>query len=207
MLKHTLIVATLLALSANASANLTFKAGFGYLDPTAKKNLNGDLTNVEVSGEAALLPSIDYRFGNTPFSAELLLATPFEHTVRADVDGNLIGGEIATFKHLPPTLTFKYNTPEFAGGVSANVGIGATVLIPYEEKMADGIAKIEADTVVAPAAQVGISYSPKSSPWGVFADVRYVDLSTDLHDKNRNTKIGELEVNPVIYALGISHKF
>lgn len=201
MFKKLLLVAGVVAVASSASANLTFKAGVGYLDPTADKDINSTLTNAEVSSEAALLPSFDYRFGSTPFSAELLLATPFEHDVKV---GTGTKTEIATFKHLPPTVTFKYNTPEFAGGVSANVGVGATVLVPYEEYLSNGT-KLKADTVVAPAAQVGISYSPKKSPWGVFADVRYVDLKTDL--SLDGTKIGELEVNPLVYSIGVSHKF
>lgn len=193
MLKKLILVAGVVAVASSASANLTFKAGVGYLDPTAEKN------NMKVSSEAALLPSFDYRFGGTPFSAELLLATPFEHTVKSGQT------EIAKFKHLPPTVTVKYNTPEFAGGVSANVGVGATVLVPYEEELYGVAGKFEADTTVAPAAQVGVNYSPKSSPWGVFADVRYVDLKTDL--KLDGQKAGELEVNPIVYSIGVSHKF
>lgn len=201
MLKHTLLVASVLALSATAYANLTFKAGVGYLDPTADKDIvtaDGNIPKAEVSGEAAILPSFDYRFGNTPFSAELLLASPFEHSVESE------GTEIAKFKHLPPTLTVKYNTPEYKG-FGANVGIGATVVVPYEEQLLGVDGKFEAKTTVAPAAQIGLTYSAPRSPWGVFADVRYVDLSTDL--KLDGQKIGELEINPVVYAVGVSHKF
>lgn len=201
MFKKLLLVAGVVAVASSASANLTFKAGVGYLDPTATKDINAGLTNAEVSSDTVLLPSFDYRFGASPFSAELLLATPFEHTVKT---GTTTKTEIAKFKHLPPTVTFKYNTPEFAG-VSANVGVGATVLVPYEEELIGSTAKLEADVVVAPAAQIGVNYSPKSSPWGVFADVRYVDLKSDL--KLDGNKIGELEVNPVVYSIGVSHKF
>lgn len=202
MLKQLVLATSLIAIAGVASANLTFKAGLGYLDPTADKNINSDLLKAEVSGEAALLPSFDYRFGNTPFSAELLLATPFEHTVSATTDG--AKKNIARFKHLPPTLTFKYNTPTYHG-FGANVGIGATVLVPYEEEVIGSNAKLKADTVVAPAAQIGVTYSPTNSPWGVFADVRYADLKTDL--ELNGAKIGELEVNPVVYSVGVSHKF
>lgn len=198
MLKQLTLVAAIAALSTVASANLTFKAGVGYLDPTAKSDINATLKDAEVSGEAALLPSFDYRFGNTPFSAELLLATPFEHTVKVG------GTDIAEFKHLPPTLTVKYNTPSFKG-VSANIGLGATVLVPYEEELLGSNAKLEADTVVAPAAQIGVTYSPANAPWGVFADARYTDLKTDL--TLNGAKVGELEVNPVVYSVGFSHKF
>ncbi|STZ07845.1 outer membrane protein W [Moraxella caprae] len=203
MLKHILLATSVIALSATASANLTFKAGLGYLNPTAEKDIAAGLPNAKVSSEMAVLPSFDYRFANSLFSAELLLASPFEHTVSVGAnDANR--GDVAKFKHLPPTLTFKYNTPEY-NGFGANIGIGATVLVPYEEELLGSNAKLEADTVVAPAAQIGVTYSKPSSPWGVFADVRYVDLKTDLEVDG--VKIGELEVNPVVYALGVSHKF
>ena len=100
MFKKLLLVAGVVAVASSASANLTFKAGVGYLDPTAKKDINADTIKAEVSGEAAILPSFDYRFGGTPFSAEVLLASPFEHSVKSDNE------EIAKFKHLPPTVTF-----------------------------------------------------------------------------------------------------
>ena len=196
MLKHVLLATSVLALSAAASADLTFKAGLGYLDPTAKKDIAPNIPKAKVSSEMAVLPSFDYRFANSPFSAELLLASPFEHTVSIISDNNK-RADIAKFKQLPPTLTVKYNTPA-VNGFGANIGIGATVLVPYKEKFMGSNDKLEADTV-------GATYSKPSSPWGVFADVRYVDLKTDL--KRDGEKIGKLEVNPVVYALGVSHRF
>ena len=203
MLKHVLLATSVLALSAAASADLTFKAGLGYLDPTAKKDIAPNIPKAKVSSEMAVLPSFDYRFANSPFSAELLLASPFEHTVSIISDNNK-RADTAKFKELPPTLTVKYNTPA-VNGFGANIGIGATVLVPYKEKFMGSNDKLEADTVVAPTAQIGATYSKPSSPWGVFADVRYVDLKTDL--KLDREKIGKLEVNPVVYALGVSHRF
>ena len=211
MLKQLSIAVLAATVATAASANgFTFKVGAGYLDPTADSDIaSGAVTKAEVSGGAAILPSIDYRFGSSPFSAELLLATPFEHTVTGDFDG--VNQKIAEFKQLPPTLTFKYNTPELLPGLTANVGVGATVLIPYEEELSPAVAaalsasKLEAKTTVAPAAQLGVNYRLPNQPWGIFADVRYADLKADL--KADGTKIGELEVNPVVYSIGVSHKF
>lgn len=207
MLKQLALATSLIAIAGVASANLTFKAGVGYVDPTGDKNLNADITKAEVSGEAALLPSFDYRFGASPISVELLLASPLEHTLTG-----VVGGEkrdIARFKQLPPTLTVKYNTPTY-NGFGANIGVGATYLIPYEEEdlIKDSTkdpVKVEAKKTVAPAAQIGVTYSPNNSPWGFFADVRYADLKTDI--KVDGAKIGELEVNPIVYSVGFSHKF
>ena len=213
MFNKLALVTAVAVISAAASAGgLTFKAGLGYIDPTASKNM-GDVSTpdgfekVEVSGEAALLPSFDYRFGNSPFSAELLLATPSTHTITALFDG--VRDEVATVKQLPPTLTFKYNTPSWHG-ISANAGLGATVFIPYEAKSVAGdgsVTKLDVDTKVAPAAQLGVSWSPASSNWGVFADARYAKLKTKVTDKTDNAKLGNLEIDPVVYSIGVSHKF
>lgn len=203
MLKQLILATSLIAIAGTASANLTFKAGVGYLDPTAKKDLDENMKNAQVSGEVALLPSFDYRFGNSPISVELLLATPFTHTVVAEVNSDK--RDVAEFKQLPPTLTVKYNTPTY-NGFGANIGVGATYLIPFEEKLnIENGGKLEAKKTVAPAAQIGVTYSPNNSPWGFFADVRYADLKTDV--KVEGEKIGELEVNPVVYSVGFSHKF
>ena len=204
--KLALVTAVAVISTAASAGGLTFKAGLGYIDPTANKNL-GTIEKVEVSGEAALLPSFDYRFGNSPFSAELLLATPSTHKITELFDG--VREEFATVKQLPPTLTFKYNTPSWHG-VSANAGLGATVFIPYEAKIVheDGsVTKLDVDTKVAPAAQLGVRWSPAYSNCVVFADARYAKLKTKVTDKTDNTNLGNLEIDPVVYSIGVSHKF
>lgn len=199
MFKKLALIAAVVAVSSVASANLTFKAGVGYVDPTGDSDINSAFRTAEVSGEAAIMPSFDYRFGNSPFSAELLLASPMKHSLTANN-----GTEIARFKQLPPTLTFKYNTPEFKG-FSANVGLGATVLVPFEEELVGLAGTLETETVVAPAAQIGVAYQLPSQQSGFFADVRYADMSTDV--TVNGVKTGELEVNPLVYTVGFSHKF
>ena len=137
----------------------------------------------------------------------MLLATPSTHTITALFDG--VRDEVATVKQLPPTLTFKYNTPSWHG-ISANAGLGATVFIPYEAKSVAGdgsVTKLDVDTKVAPAAQLGVSWSPASSNWGVFADARYAKLKTKVTDKTDNANLGNLEIDPVVYSIGVSHKF
>ena len=204
--KLALVTAVAVISTAASAGGLTFKAGLGYIDPTANKNL-GTIEKVEVSGEAALLPSFDYRFGNSPFSVELLLATPSSHDIYTK-NGN-VKTKLAEVKQLPPTLTAKYNTPSWHG-ISANVGLGATVFVPYEAKQlaANGaVTKLDVDTKVAPAAQLGVNWSPASSNWGVFADARYAKLKTEVTNKATNAKIGDLEIDPVVYSIGVSHKF
>ena len=69
------------------------------------------------------------------------------------------------------------------------------------------VTKLDVDTKVAPAAQLGVNWSPASSNWGVFADARYAKLKTEVTNKATNAKIGDLEIDPVVYSIGVSHKF
>lgn len=205
--KLALVTAVAVISTAASAGGLTFKAGLGYIDPTADKNLGTSAEKVEVSGEAALLPSFDYRFGESPFSVELLLATPSSHKIYHKPNG--VKTQLAEVKQLPPTLTAKYNTPSWHG-VSANIGVGATVFVPYEAQMIGtngAVTKLDVDTKVAPAAQLGVSWTPASSNWGVFADARYAKLKTEVSNKGTGEKLGDLEIDPVVYTIGVSHKF
>ena len=200
MLKQVALIA-LLGMSASAMAGQwQVKVGASSLAPTEDQNVlaNGAFTNVEASQEYGFTPSVEYFF-NDNFSAELLLATPFEH----DVTSN--GTKIASFKHLPPTITAKYNFKN-STGFTPYVGVGATVVIPWDEEIVIDGAKLNADVGYGVAGQVGFNFQPAdANNWGVFADVRYADVKSEL-ELNGNA-IGDLEVNPWVYTLGYSYKF
>ncbi|GAA5186579.1 outer membrane beta-barrel protein [Acinetobacter kookii] len=200
MLKQVALIA-LLGMSASAMAGQwQVKVGASSLAPTEDQNVlaNGAFTNVEASQEYGFTPSVEYFF-NDNFSAELLLATPFEH----DVTSN--GTKIASFKHLPPTITAKYNFKN-STGFTPYVGVGATVVIPWDEEIVIDGAKLNADVGYGVAGQVGFNFQPADAKnWGVFADVRYADVKSEL-ELNGNA-IGDLEVNPWVYTLGYSYKF
>ena len=205
MLKKIAIATLVAGLSSVALANeggLTVKVGGSILDITGENNLaNNGVVNASASNELNFTPSVEYRFANTPFSAEVLLATPFKHSVKGTIAGKT--DEIATLKHLPPTITAKYNvdlTPRF----TAYAGAGVTVFVPWDEKSKLG--KIEADVAVGPAAQIGFNYKPDPAKnWGVYADVRYADLKTDLELNGGD--IGSLDLDPIVYTLGYSFNF
>lgn len=196
MLKKALITGLLVGMSSVAMAGpWTVKAGVGVLNPTK------DSLGLKATNEVNFTPSIEYRFGDTPFSAELLLAAPFDQEVKT-VAGN---AEAASLKHLPPTLTAKFNLPTYKG-FTPYIGAGVTVFIPWDEELKGSSAKLEASTEVAAAGQLGFNFQPADAKnWGVYFDVRYADLSTDL--KVDGTKLGTLDINPLVYTLGYSYKF
>lgn len=154
-----------------------------------------------VSNEVGFTPSVEYFFDNSPISVELLLATPFKHDV--SIEG--VGENVASFKHLPPTVTAKYNFKN-STRFTPYVGIGATVVVPWDEEIAIEGAKLEADVAYGVAGQIGFNFQPADAKnWGVYADVRYAQVETDL--ELNGTNIGELKVNPWVYTVGYSYKF
>ena len=204
MLKQTAFIA-LLGMSASAMAgDWQMKLGASALAP--QNDDNGIIAGgkATVSNEVGFTPSVEYFFANSPISVELLLATPFKHDV--SIEG--VGENVASFKHLPPTVTAKYNFKN-STRFTPYVGVGATVVIPWDEKVKgnlEGAGKLEADVAYGVAGQVGFNFQPADAKnWGVYADVRYAQVETDL--ELNGTNIGELEVNPWVYTIGYSYKF
>ena len=204
MLKQTAFIA-LLGMSASAMAgDWQVKLGASALAP--QNDDNGIIAGgkATVSNEVGFTPSVEYFFANSPISVELLLATPFKHDV--SIEG--VGENVASFKHLPPTVTAKYNFKN-STRFTPYVGVGATVVIPWDEKVKgnlEGAGKLEADVAYGVAGQVGFNFQPADAKnWGVYADVRYAQVETDL--ELNGTNIGELEVNPWVYTIGYSYKF
>ncbi|WEV48735.1 outer membrane beta-barrel protein [Acinetobacter sp. ESL0695] len=203
MIKKALFIALVSISSASFAGNFQVKIGASALVPSEDNNTlaNGAVPHVKADTAYSFTPSIEYFFTNTNISTELLLATPFKH----DVTSN--GTKIASFKHLPPTLTVKYNFNNVSQ-FTPYVGIGATAVLPFSEKTTGPIAGHDLDAKVAygVAGQIGFNFKPKQSThWGLFADVRYANVKSKLKLDGNN--IGDLKVNPWVYTLGYSYHF
>jgi outer membrane protein len=195
MLKKIALVA-LLGMSASAMAGeWQVKVGASALAPTSDTKI--DLGTVKADSELGFTPSVEYFFNDT-FSAELLLATPFNHDVL------LNGAKAAKIKHLPPTITAKYNFKN-ATRFTPYIGVGGTAFIAWDE---EGAAK-DVKEEFGFAGQIGFNFQPADAKnWGVYADVRYADLSPEvtLIEAVGGHKF-DLEIDPIVYTLGYSYKF
>ena len=193
MLKQIALI-TLMGLSASAAmaGQWQVKVGGSAIAPTQDTKIaNGTLT-VEADSELAFTPSVEYFF-NDNISAELLLATPISHDVTVN------GSNAVKLKHLPPTVTAKYNFKN-STGFTPYIGVGATAFIAWDE---EGVKSVKED--FGYAAQLGFNYQPADAKnWGVFVDVRYADLNPKVETVVENFK---LDIDPVIYTLGYSYKF
>lgn len=200
MLKQIALI-TLMGLSASAAmaGQWQVKVGGSAVAPTQDTKIaNGTLT-VEADSELAFTPSVEYFF-NDNISAELLLATPISHDVLIN------GAEAVKIKHLPPTLTAKYNFKN-STGFTPYIGVGATAFIAWDEETSGVLSgtKVKVKDDYGYAAQLGFNYQPADAKnWGVFVDVRYADLNPKVETVVENFK---LDIDPVIYTLGYSYKF
>ena len=185
---------TLLGMSASAMAgDWQVKVGVSALAPTGDTQLGA--STVKADNELGFTPSIEYFF-NDYFSTELLLATPFNHDVLLD------GAKAAKIKHLPPTITAKYNFKN-ATRFTPYVGVGGTAFIAWDE---EGVAK-DVKEEFGFAGQIGFNFQPADAKnWGVYADVRYADLSPEVTLVDNTTKF-DLEIDPLVYTIGYSYKF
>ena len=201
MLKQIALI-TLMGLSASAAmaGQWQVKVGGSAIAPTQDTKIaNGTLT-VEADSELAFTPSVEYFF-NDNISAELLLATPISHDVLIN------GAEAVKIKHLPPTLTAKYNFKN-STGFTPYIGVGATAFIAWDEETSGVLSgtKVKVKDDYGYAAQLGFNYQPADAKnWGVFVDVRYAKISPEVEVKGVTTF--DLDIDPIIYTLGYSYKF
>jgi outer membrane protein len=192
-----------MGMSASAMAGQwQVKVGGSVVAPTGDTSILGGAVKVEADNEYAFTPSVEYFF-NDNISAELLLATPISHDI--DVSGAATAG--VKVKHLPPTITAKYNFKN-STGFTPYIGVGATAFIPWDEETSGDLAgaKVKVKEDYGFAGQVGLNFKPADAKnWGVFADVRYAQISPEVQiDGIPNF---DLDIDPLVYTIGYSYKF
>ena len=200
MLKQVALIA-LMGMSASAMAGQwQVKVGGSVISPTQDTDILGGAANVEADHEYAFTPSVEYFF-NDNISAELLLATPISHDV-------LVNGDSAVkIKHLPPTLTAKYNFKN-STRFTPYIGVGGTAFVAWDEKSDLGKVKVKEDFGFA--GQIGFNFQPADAKnWGVFFDARYAQLSPEVTVKAGGTTVKkfDLDIDPMVYTIGYSYKF
>lgn len=203
MLKQVALIA-LLGMSASAMAGQwQVKVGGSVVAPTEDTAVAG-VGVVQADNEYAFTPSVEYFF-NDNISTELLLAAPISHDV------TLEGTNAVKIKHLPPTLTVKYNFKN-STGFTPYIGVGGTAFVAWDESERGPLTgtdvKVKEDFGFA--GQVGFNFKPADAKnWGVFADVRYAQISPEVTVKSGDITVTQfdLDIDPLVYTIGYSYKF
>ena len=202
MLNKFILIA-LMGVSASAMAGpWQVKVAGSLVAPSGSTTVND--IKVEADYQYAFTPSVEYFFTDN-ISAELLLANPLKHDIKADKGLGVVG----SIKQLPPTLTAKYNFTNL-GAFTPYVGVGVTGFFAWDAK-GDVVKKVKNTAGVA--GQLGVNFKPADAKnWGVFLDVRYADLDpkvelTDAGARVLATDRFKLSLDPVVYTLGYSYRF
>ena len=152
---------------------------------------------------------------------ELLAALPFEHDIgpNAALAGTTGSADIASAKHLPPTLSLQYYFQPRAA-VRPYVGVGVNYTTFFDEKVRGGLASagyssLDLDDSWGIAAQVGVDIDV-SNNWFVNFDVRYLDISTEATVRERSAgsgalgavlTIADIESDPWVYTVSVGTTF
>ena len=205
LLKALAAVAALSLFSTSVAAfeqgSWVVRAGVHSVQP---KSDNGEIAalaaDVEVDSAEQLTFGVTY-MATDRWGIQLLAALPFEH----DID--IGGANLASTKHLPPTLTANYHFIKNSK-VNAYFGVGLNATLFFEEDTRGAIAgaELELDTSYGAAAVFGIDFTINDK-WFVGGDLRYFDIDTDAKVTAPGLSLSEtVEIDPWAVGLRVGYR-
>jgi len=202
MMKKTVIALAMLAASVGAFAQTSTVSEGNWLVRLRAVNLdsvNKDNTGLGLSINNKWLPEADISYFITPnIAAELILTVP----QRQRLSSSTLGGEIGSFRHLPPTLTVQYHFTNL-NGVKPYVGVGINYTRFSSVDIAGGAADIKRNSF-GPALQAGLDI-PVTKNIYVNLDVKKVWIKTDV--KVGGANVGSFKANPMLVGVGVGYRF
>jgi len=152
------------------------------------------------------LPDLDAEYFFTPhWSTELVLTYPQKQTVT--LEHSALGGpvDIGSFKHLPPTLTGKYNfLPDRAFQPYIGAGLNVTWIMDVNLQVPT-VGRLTLDrTSIGAAAQGGFDYRI-GKHWYLNADAKWLMLRSDV--KFNGGKISQARLDPFLVGIGVGYRF
>ncbi|UCV14471.1 OmpW/AlkL family protein [Quatrionicoccus australiensis] len=145
------------------------------------------------------IPEVDLSYFFTKnIAAELVLTYPQK------IDIKLNGGQLGTIKALPPSLLLQYHFTDL-GAFKPYVGAGLNYTIFTDRKNIGATADVDSSSWGL-AAQVGFDYLIDKN-WSVNLDVKYIQMSTDVHLTGGGAKLGKVDLNPITAGVGVGYRF
>lgn len=200
MKKSIMAMVFVLGLSAqNAFAGDWFvRGGLTGVNP---KSDNGTLAGADADVDSNSQLGITFGYHFSPnLAIEVLAATPFTHDV------SLNGSKVASFKHLPPTVSLQYYF-NADGKVSPFLGAGLNYTWTFSEKETSLLppgSEISVDNSLGFAAQAGLRVALSDS-WDMTIDARWMDIDADV--KLNGAGIGNANVDPMVYSVLFGKRF
>lgn len=159
---------------------------------------NGDSTGLGLGINNKWMPEVDISyFINKNVAVELILTVPQKQTLSSSV----VGGDIGSFKHLPPTLTAQYHFTDL-GAFKPYVGAGINYTRISSVNLPTGVT-VDRNSF-GPALQVGVDIPVAKNLYLNF-DVKKVYIRTDV--ASGGAKIGTFKIDPVLFGIGLGWRF
>ena len=163
---------------------------------------NKDSTGLGLSINNKTIPELDVSYFFTPnIAAELVLTYPQKHDLRSN------GAKIGSLKHLPPTLLAQYHFTSM-GAFKPYVGAGINYTrfsnVRFDPAVQAALDPSIKKNSFGPAMQVGFDYMLDKN-WSINFDVKYLRMDTDV--KVGGAKVGKVDLDPMLYGIGLGYRF
>lgn len=159
-------------------------------------NDDSDIPGVGV--DSAWTAELDFTYFFNPNVAVEVIAATAKHQV------NLNGQEIGKVGVLPPTVTLQYHFTQF-GAFKPYVGAGLNYTYFYDRDLANDTLEIGSSSWGA-ALQGGVDYM-LDRHWSLNFDVKYIWINTDVEVKATGAKVGEVDIDPWVFGVGVRYRF
>lgn len=199
-IKSAALIASILAATAGQAmayeaGDIVLRAGIANVSPdTSDSDIANGALDLDVDDNTQLGLTATY-FITPTVGVQLLGATPFKHDITA---GDTTIGETS---HLPPTVTVQWY-PQINDKIHPYVGVGLNHTFFFEDDSILGDLELSDSTSYALEAGVDIDLG---SNLVLNAAVWKIDINTDV--KLNGTNLGELEIDPLAYMVGVGYKF
>ena len=178
---------------AKEAGDWIVRAGITHISPKSDNgNLDGTDVGIDVSS-ATMMAFDGTRMITEHWAVEVLAALPFKHDVSLDELG-----EVASVKHLPPTLSGQYHFNP-AGRIQPYIGAGVNWTIFFDEKTKGALegSDLKLTNSVGPAVVVGIDVT-LTERMSLNATARYMDIDTKVKVDGVDVPFGDR--NPQLFA-------
>ena len=162
---------------------------------------------LEVNSDTQLGLTFGYMFTDN-ISLEVLAATPFSH----DISTDLVGKDIGSTKHLPPTVMVQYYFGDSQSKFRPYVGAGLNYTIFFDEGFNStgkgaGLSDLKLDDSFGLAANVGVDYMINDK-WFLNASAWYANIETEATYKFGGAKQKtDVKINPWVFMISGGYKF
>jgi len=207
---------------AHQAGDIVVRAGAVTVDPHEKSSkIYVGALGTKVAGTKATLDSntqlglnFAYMFSEH-LGVELLAATPFKHDIGVKgFTGGFAGlnGKLGTTRHLPPTLSLVYYPMGNSNLIQPYIGAGLNYTWFFDDKLTGaakgkGFSGLDVKDSWGWAAQIGMDID-LSNNFLFNAQLRYIDIETTGTTNILGNKVKvDLDVDPLVYMMGVGYKF